>query len=213
MISYAYFFLILCFTHLFAAQPSYILRMSYPATLSNLKGTMCYYKGTAYDLTEGWCCIKENHDVITFSLVIAEEVDWKSDGNNIRYFARKANKPCLWYDITLKLTAEGSYCWNIEARQLHEIPLRLPENTIFVQLSPDLIEKVSYEDQESPIFSKGCARYLPIIKLKKEITPELFQQKSKYLLMASFDVKTVHREERKVIKHENPVTFSMITVH
>lgn len=216
MIIYALFSLIIVnFSPIWSTAPSYILRMNYPQTLSNLKGTMGYYKGTSYDLTEGWCCIKEDHEVITFSIVIAEEIDWKSEGNNIRYFARKADKPCLWFDITLSLKPDGTYSWLIEERKPHEIPLRLPENTIFIQLHPDLIETVTNQSSESPapLFSKGCARYLPMIKLKKSVTPELFQKKSEYLLMASFDVKTLHGEQRKIIKSENPVTFSMITVH
>lgn len=211
MVNYLFFL-----ASLLVALPSYSKTFSYRLSVKcppqvNIKGTLCYYKGAPYDLAEQWCLIQDVSQIVVASIVIAPTMEWRTTGNNVRYLQRKPEEKCLWYDIKLQITEDG-YSWIIEKQDLDKVPLRLPEHTFYIQLDPDLVEDI-YDEPQLRSASQNTVIYLPVIKLKKEITSDLFQELMDYPLAASFDIKTVHRERRKIINNtENPLIISMITV-
>lgn len=189
---------------------SFILRLAYPPGLS-MYGVTAYYKGIPYDLAEGWALIKDDQGPALLSVVIAESLEWKAEGNMVRYLQRLPNKPFLWFDLTLSLKKTGSYAWNIQKRSAQEVPLRLPENTLFVELNPELFETLLTLDQED-CSAKSDLITLPIIQLRKALTQEEFDAKSVYSHLASLDLKTINREPKKIIQAHDPLKISMITL-
>ena len=186
----------------------YIFRIARPPELDTLKGVSCYYKGTPYDLAEGWCLIRQDKELVLVSILIAENIEWSCDGNMIRHLKLIQNKPFLWFDLTLILTKHGVYSWKVEQRAAHEVPARLPESTLFIQLNPELVEGFQ---KEEPTSHSSIIEF-PTLLLKKSLTREQFDTMTVYTQLALPDLKTIHREPRKAIKTTDPLKVAMITV-
>lgn len=197
---------------------SYILKFQFPASFASTPELLGWYKGKPLDLKDHWCIIREDEETVAFSLVITPEIKFISRGNNVAYLKRLPDQPCKWYDLTLHIDHNKQiYYWEIEEKSLSEVPLRLPEHTIAIQTNPDFIDKVEEvieltdsEEEPSKEAFKTHTIDLPMIFIKKNLTKIAFQQASVYPLLASLDLKTIHREAKKAIKHDQALVVSMI---
>ncbi len=102
-----------------------------------------------------------------------------ADDNTVRCTSRKPGRDdYLWYDIELVIENQDEedrqikeprkYHWIIKKRDLAEVPLRIPEYAIVINLPANFIDKVFDEH----IVGATNTFYLPTFTLKPEITKE-----------------------------------------
>ena len=170
----------------------HILQIKAPKSLSKLPGLYCYYKGLEYDLSGKWALINDEKPITALSIVITDTIEIpQHQGNCITYLMRGENE-CSWYDLTQ--TEDGS--WNIEKKDLTDVPQRLPKQTLILFIDPRLVETITQpattsfaEDTETP----ETITRLPLIVFKKNLTTEDFKEASDFAILAAVNLKSVHQ--------------------
>jgi hypothetical protein len=199
-------------SHLKAA-PCYILSVDAPKQLQNTKGLHAYYKGNSLDLSEQWCLIPEKNHHVTFTIIITDDIDFEARGNNIRYLKRKPDRPCLWYDITLKQNngnKSSYYTWAIEQRSLNEVSERIPEHAITLLMPPNLVDTLRSEENQLAAFGKKQCIMLPTVILKNNITQRTFDNAMIESICASLNIDPIHQRIEETKQQDKGIILSMM---
>jgi len=199
---------------------SYVLKTQLPTGLPAHGGLRGYYKGKPLHLKDGWCVIPENQEVVTFSIIVSQDIGFKSQGNTVQYLHR-TNSPCRWFDITLQVSSSDhnnpekkhlTYFWRIVEKSPQETPGIIPFNSIILYMNPDFIDRIEERiekncDEEKPY---GCALsrttlMLPTIFFKNNISPKEWKDAISYSELAALDLKTIHLEEKYNVYNESVI--------
>ena len=183
-------------------QRLFVMNLHIPAS-TRATGLCAYYKGYPLQLSNALCILPEQDKRLTFSYVITEEVDVKARGNTVQCLKRKSDIACKWYDLTLTIDDSGedsTYSWTVEEKKGVRMPECLPDHAILIQVDPNLIDRIE-SVQDTPLESDIV--YLPTIFLKED---EDFSQKSVCAVLASIDLRTMHREPERTIQIPNNKT-------
>lgn len=196
---------------------SYILRIKFPPQVLTVP-TMCgYYKGNKLIFTEDFCFIPETKACTSFSLFITKPEfapKPKCDGNNIRYFKRRDQKPGRFFHITKKINTHNNNSWKISEKNINQVPLRLPDDTIILFLDPKYIAEIkenrvlNADYVENPSITE-----LPRIIIDPKINLDELSELAEISVLASCDLDAFHIpvKEKTQIKHLDKVTLSMQT--
>ncbi len=212
------------------AYYSYILRLVFPPTLQATEGLSCNYKGMPLSLSNKWCVIPETQETLTFSLIITNEVEFRNSGNTVRYLKRVPSTPFAWYDLTLTKVPfnpekpwQKLYHWKIEEKPEAEAPLRIPEHAIIIFMDPDFVETIVEQDfgiedfgdeeelgdSQKEFNGQPNSIELPVIIIKKNISPEKLEENLVYTQMAALDLKTISNLDTAIIKKiDEPIIMS-----
>lgn len=202
-------------------QTFYSINVKIPHELIELAYLPAYYKGHKLDLHEGWTKLPECGNPCMFSLLITEDIKFKTKGNTISYLERIPEQDYSWYDITLQLCktqntlttetkdnnkknshSEQSYTWNIEERSREEAPERIDEKTIVLLTNPDYIQPLVSE--KSLPGSLDIA--LPTIIFKENLDKKEFEETMLSILVgAGLKLNAIHTKDTPTctLKKEN----------
>lgn len=196
---------------------SYIIRLEFPASVKKIPAVSGYYKGYKLEFDNDMCIIPESRCYNNFAIVVTNQVNHKSDRNNIQYLERMENKPCRLFYITREYdinNPEATTSWSIEEEKEHNLPLRLPESAFVLLLNPKYIDTISYDKQMKLKLNKvkDSVIILPTIVISPTITEEELNKSSIYTLLASLDANAIHTQPKKAVKQERTVLISMNTL-
>lgn len=192
---------------------SYILRLQFPHAISKSLILCGYYKGEELEFDTDFCTLIQTQEAPQFALFIAKPEHAprpKSDGKNIYYLERRAHAPCRLFYFTRRTSStnaqalEGKPLWLIEEEQESNIPTRIPDDAIILLINPNYIQEVKEKTADKYTEKIGATTLinLPTIILKPTLTQEQLQQASDTSLLASLDLKAIHRRMPKTIKQE-----------
>ncbi len=164
----------------------------------SLPGLKAYYKGYKIDLSKGSAVLPEADQKNFFSLVITPDIELvcSKNDNSISYLNRSATAPISWYDLSLvpiindtnnKKLLEPAYYWNIEKRELKDIPNRLPDESIIILINPKLIHAL-----QSLETTQSGSTMLPALVFNPEATAKEVEDAVTYAVLSSIDLDTVH---------------------
>ena len=217
--------LLLCMfcSQAFTSPRFYSLKVRIPSHLTTIANDYlsAYYKGFALDLDDGWSQLPECGQPCTFSLLITEDIDFKTNGNTIRYLKRIDGQPFLWYDLTLSIcpskdstsnstpsaTDKKSYSWKIEERE--DVPDRIPEHTIVLLADPEHIDSL-----QSETLPGETDITLPVIVFKKELDEDTFKDSLIAIrLGAALNLDAIHRQDKPscLQRHPTAITASAVS--
>lgn len=205
-----------------AASRFYSLKIRIPSHLTSIANDYlsAYYKGFALDLDDGWAQLPECDQPCSFSLLITEDVDFKTSGNTVRCLKRINGQDFLWYDITLSFsqtqngiskheTDKKSYSWKIEERGQEDVPVRLPEHTIVLLADPNHIDSL-----HSETLPGDTDITLPVIVFKKDLDEETFKDSLIAIrLGAAMNLDAIHRQDKPscMQHHSTAITASAVS--
>ena len=215
-------FSLLLMTTLITATPHrfYGLKVRIPPKITKDYFSI-YYKGFSLDLNEeGWVQLPECDEPCSFSLLITEDVDFKSKDNKICYLKRIDGQDFLWYDLTLSFCTvpgantkdtlkEKTYTWLIEERS--DVPERIPEHTIILLANPEFIDTLQ---TETPLPGTNDIT-LPTITFKKDEKLDLEAFKDSLIaiqLGAGLNLDAIHKEPKKNCLANHPAPSSPLSV-
>ena len=166
-----------------------------PPTIKSIPVLYGYYKGYKLEFDNDYCIIPEDQVCTYFPIIITQAVKHTLNGNNIRYLARIANKPCRLFHASLKDNQ-----WTIEEEAPEKIPLTIAENALVLLLNPDYIDTLKGSKKSGN--SEHSLVDLPHIYIKPTVTQQELQATSLYALLASLDSNAIHCPIAKKIKKE-----------
>ncbi|MFA6066689.1 MAG: hypothetical protein WC707_05915 [Candidatus Babeliaceae bacterium] len=192
---------------------SYILKLQLPQHLLGASGPWISYKGNPLSLDAHWCVIPERQEIVTCSVIISQNIKYKSEGNNVQYLYRDENDPCAWYDLTLQThiasprKKESFPLWRIEERLLTEVPVRIPENAIIVLINPRFVDHLE-EHKEKNEHKKTTVR-LPDIVIKQDVPLKDWNNAIHYSNLAFIDLKAILNKERQEIYQSSEASITL----
>jgi hypothetical protein len=198
-----------------STQRFYSLKVRIPQHLSHIANDYlsAYYKGFSISLDDGWAQLPECGQPCTFSLLITEDVDFKTRGNTIRYLKRIDGQEFLWYDLTLSICPskddheKQSYSWKIEERE--DAPERIPEHAIVLLANPSHIADL----QPEPSLPGTTDVALPVITFKEEINAEEFKDSLIAIrLGAALNLDAIHRQDKPSCFQRHPTVLTASAV-
>lgn len=176
-----------------ASPATYSIGVRFPESLSHDSYEVpAYYKGHKINLHR-WTSLPAGQPC---SILITPTVSFKTQGNTVHYLKRDADKPCLWFDLTLTFCNEEDeggnkksyYDWIIEERDEDELPLRILDHTLIVLVDPAYIKGLVVE----PAVPNSVDVVLPTIYFKDDIQEQDLKDGMVKVLMEAMDLDGIH---------------------
>ncbi|MGC2310290.1 MAG: hypothetical protein WA432_01555 [Candidatus Babeliaceae bacterium] len=195
---------------------SYIIKLLTASSALKATGLNVYYKGNPFVFNEENICVITEKKRRTFTVVITQEIEIVIKKNQKKYFKLKKDAHFLWYDLDLVVDdpvdpfiTHAQYHWHINPRLPQEVAARIPDNALIILLDPDFIEELHNPELElhkkNQLIeqnSRAFTLYFPLIKIKKDITPQQFKQ-SLMKHACELEMKTLHKTPEVALKQVN----------
>lgn len=195
---------------------AYTLFIQLPLTIKKVPMFCGYYKGEPLEFEQSFCIIHENFLSNHFSLFITSPENSpqpKADGNNVKYLERIASKPYKLFNFN-RVENNNKYSWQVEEEK-NIAPLRIADDAIILLIDPEYIESVKEGTEQLDEKTVGLTKLitLPKIILKQTIKQDELARISDTALLASLDLRAIHRKKEKTFKNgsSGSVTISMRT--
>lgn len=182
---------------------AYTLCIQLPNTIKKTPVFCGYYKGEPLEFEQNFCIIHEAFLSNHFSLFITSPENSpqpKSDGNNVKYLERIKSKPYKLYNFN-RTENDDTYSWHVEEEK-DLMPLRIPDDAIILLINPEYIESITENNELSQEKTVGLTKLitLPKVVLKHTLQQEELAKASDTALLASLDLRAIHRKQEKTIK-------------